>query len=103
MFNIFCNFLFQRDDALENLSEILGLGPVSDDGFDQHTILLDYVYDTLMHAISRGFPWDQACTVFTLAYSMISLSKGKNPTLFIMHRSDLICTGPFCTVQAVYN
>ena len=68
---------FQRDDGCRLLALEIGWdSAVKEEGDSQASMKVDYLYDALMYAVNKGFPWEQSCTVYALAYSMISATSG---------------------------
>lgn len=42
----------------------------------QKSIHLDYLYDNLLFAVEKGFPWDQICLVVKFAEDLLTYSLG---------------------------
>ncbi|XP_071483750.1 uncharacterized protein C8orf74 homolog [Diadema antillarum] len=59
----------QRADGRSKLGELLGWEMI---GFDEdaqmrESILLDFLYESLMYGVQKGFPWSQVCSVLRMA------------------------------------
>ncbi|CAH1776008.1 unnamed protein product, partial [Owenia fusiformis] len=66
-----------RDEGHKRLATCLGWKAFDEDFDLRSSILLDYLYDNLMFAIAKGFPWSQVLHVLHLVLDVHNDSIGK--------------------------
>ena len=69
--------LFQRNEGRLKLAKHLKWTPFDEDDEPQLSIRLDYLYDSLMHMVEKGFSWHAIAVLFNVSSQLLEESLSK--------------------------
>jgi len=69
--------ILQRDEGRHCLASFLGWKSFDEEDDFQQALQLDYLYDSFMFTVGKGFLWDNVCAFLRLAHEMLRESIGE--------------------------